>query len=136
MTGEVSSGRSNDKDPDNDREAPAPVDRSDHVERFGVLWKVRYVPRRYVGVFASLNAMLDPPPAVRVDGPFCSNDGADLRFKDFHGDRHLMDDDDIGASGGYLFCPLCNTATRPDPNYTGKRPVSVYRKAIKEEFED
>lgn len=107
-----------------------------YEERFGVLWIVSYVPRSYAGIFAGLNSILDAPVAVKVDGPFCPNDGTALRFKDRHGDRHLMDEDDISASGGSLYCSQCGAASRPDPNYSGARPLSVYRNAVKKEFEN
>ena len=113
-----------------------PFSRKGYEERYGVLWKVRYVARRYYGVFASLNSIMNAPPLVKIDGPFCTLDGTLLRFKDYHGDRHLMDEDDISARGGSLYCPTCGAATRPDPNYSDTRPLSIYRDAIRKEFVD
>ena len=107
-----------------------------YKQRFGLLWKVRYVHRRYVGVFASLNSIMNAPPLTKVDGPFCPADGTVLRYKDRLGDRYIMDEDDIGGSGGTVYFPQCGMNTRPDPDYDGARELSIYRDAVHKEFSE
>lgn len=130
IVNEPGSGRrkQNDKPPaESDRQH-----RWEHREKFGVLWRVVPIPTVWTRPFASLSSLgLHPKPRIRIEGPYCSHDETLLRFKDLHGDRNLMDDDDIGAMGGSLFCPQCQLSHRPDPNYSGPRRVHDYRREVK-----
>ncbi len=102
------------------------------IDRFGASWGMHLVPQSFL--FAPLNEILNAPSKWRVSGPYCLSDTTRLKFKDNYGVRELMDGDDVGGSGGRLYCPTCHHEFRPDEDYEGERRIETYRAQVEREL--